>query len=232
MNLDELGAALEGAMPELDQDGVRLAPALFRELARGEPVSEALLAPAAQLSASRVAELLSAWPGVFRDQGGNVVGFWGLAVVDMPPHRYHLGDTRLSTWCAFNPLFITRVLRTAARVESVDALTGQPVSLTLTADGVDEAPGGMVLSFLQPDGKFDADVVTNFCHFVHFFAARQNGERWAAQHPGVFLIELAEADAVAERLCTKHRSGKRSSGDRLVLIQPLPRKRVGGLGRQ
>jgi hypothetical protein len=40
------------------------------------------------------------------------------------------------------------------------------------------------VSFLTPDQGFDADVIQSFCHFVHFFASREAGETWTAEHPG------------------------------------------------
>jgi len=210
MNLEELARALEGALPELDENGVRLALALYHQLATGKPVSEGALAAETQLPAGQIGELLSTWPGIFRDDDGNIVGFWGLAVVDMPPHRYCLGDTQMSVWCAFDPLFIPRLLGTEAQVESVDGWSGEPISLTIAPGGVQQSSSSeMVLSFLRPDGKFDADVVVNFCHFVHFFATRENGERWAAEHPGVFLLDMGEADALAERFAGSIVHGRR-----------------------
>lgn len=198
--LDELAQALEGALPELDGDGVRLAFALYRQLAKGRPVGNATLVADTQISAKRVQEILASWPGVFTDDNGNIVGFWGLTVLDMPPHRYRLGDKQLSTWCALDALFITKILDATASVESVDALSGEAIRLSVTPHGVEEpSPSGLVVSFLQPDGKFDADVIVNFCHFVHFFVTRQNGERWAAQHEGICLLDVDDAFRLGER---------------------------------
>lgn len=50
-----------------------------------------------------------------------------------------------------------------------------------------------MVSFLVPEGSFDADVVQSFCHFVHFFVDREAGERWVAAHEGTFLLPLDEA---------------------------------------
>ncbi len=52
----------------------------------------------------------------------------------------------------------------------------------------------------MPDpANVEKDIVSAFCHFVHFFPARAAGEAWAAQHPGTFILSLAEAHAVARR---------------------------------
>lgn len=52
----------------------------------------------------------------------------------------------------------------------------------------------------MPGGPFDSSVIQGFCHFVHFFAARQTGEQWMAEHPGTFLLTLAEAADLAARV--------------------------------
>jgi hypothetical protein len=43
-------------------------------------------------------------------------------------------------------------------------------------------------------------VVQSFCHFVHFFATRQAGDQWVAEHPGTFLLTLGEAADLAARV--------------------------------
>ena len=56
------------------------------------------------------------------------------------------------------------------------------------------------MSFLMPDAaEAQKDIVTAFCHFVHFFPSRSDGEGWAAQHPGTFILSVAEAHAIARR---------------------------------
>lgn len=38
----------------------------------------------------------------------------------------------------------------------------------------------------------EKDVVSEFCHFIHFFASREAGERWVAEHPRAILLSLEE----------------------------------------
>jgi hypothetical protein len=59
------------------------------------------------------------------------------------------------------------------------------------------------VSFLRPDAPFDAGVIQSFCHFVHFFASSQAGERWGAAHPGTFLLTLGQATDLAARANTR-----------------------------
>jgi hypothetical protein len=53
-----------------------------------------------------------------------------------------------------------------------------------------------VLSFLDPTGRFDGDIIQSFCHYVHYFITRAHGERWVAQFPGTYLLDLNEASTV------------------------------------
>lgn len=56
------------------------------------------------------------------------------------------------------------------------------------------------MSLLEPGGPFGSGVITSFCHYVHFFATSEAGERWAAGHPGTFLLTLADAYDLAARV--------------------------------
>ena len=49
------------------------------------------------------------------------------------------------------------------------------------------------MSLLVPDGSFGSGVIESFCHFVHFFASQQAGQRWAAGYSGNLLMTLGEA---------------------------------------
>jgi alkylmercury lyase len=86
-------------------------------------------------------------------------------------------------------------------VISACPVTGEPIVLTVIPAGVTETSHPeAVVSFLLPGGPFDSGVIESFCHFVHFFARPQAGERWAAGHPGTFLLTLSEAADLAARV--------------------------------
>ena len=59
------------------------------------------------------------------------------------------------------------------------------------------SPEEVAVSFLRPDARFDSDVITTFCHFVHFFTAPDLGEQWVQEHPGTFILSLPEAFELA-----------------------------------
>ena len=197
-DLDRLADDLTGALSGLGVPEQRLAVALDRLLAEGEPVSTERLGAAVGLEGDRASELLRAWPNVFYDDPGHVVAFGGLALSKMP-HRFLLDGRTLYTWCAWDALFVPIVLGRDAHVESATPGTGEPVRLTVTPSGVREAaPEGAVLSFVRPP-KFDSDVIRNFCHHVHFFASREAGEGWASRREDAFFLSLEEGFELGRR---------------------------------
>ena len=197
--VDELVEALSSASRPLDAAGQRLAVALYRTLAEGEPVAAAELARRTGRPVEEVTATLGGWPNVFYDEHRQVIAFWGLALPEMP-HRLEVAGRVLHAWCAWDPLFIAPLLGEPARVESTCPVTAQPVSLTVTPDGVtDVAPPGAVVSFLVPTKPWDDDVIQSFCHHVLYFASEEAGRRWIATHPGTFLLSVEQAFEVGRR---------------------------------
>ncbi len=175
--LTKLADELRAAVPVLDPDEQRIAVAIYRLLADGAPVTDTRLAEAVALPHEQVARTLGEWPGIYRDEQGDIIGFWGLAQQEFPPHEFHVDGRRLWGWCSWDTLFLPIVLGRTARIESVDATTGEPVRAVVGPRGVEEVSDGAVISFLRPDGAFDQDVIASFCHHVLFFASDEAGER-------------------------------------------------------
>jgi alkylmercury lyase len=203
ISLAALDAALAAAGPRLDQREQRLAAAVLRLLSGGEPVSIAAAATAAGMPRSRAEPTLRSWPGVFWDGRGRVTGFWGMALAEMPHHIRHAGID-LYAWCAWDPLFLARVVG-ALQVASADPVTGEAITYDIGADGAVSAAShpGSVLSFLRPDRPWGDDVVTTFCHFVLHFAGPATAEHWTAAHPGTIVISLGDAAELARRHATR-----------------------------
>ncbi len=192
-DLISLANKLVKAMPELGSEERRIAVGLYRLLAEGEPVQPEHLGKTINISEGRVREILSEWPGVYHDNAGAVIGFWGLSLSEMP-HRFQVNGRTLYTWCAWDSLFIPEILGRSAKVESTDPVTKEKISLVVGPEGVrDIEPRDAVVSFLTPDSHFDANVIQSFCHFVHFFASRESGNRWNSAHKGTFLFPVDEA---------------------------------------
>ena len=191
--------ALKAAVPTLDPAEQRLALQLYRMLLAGRPVATADLATAVGADVGFVEGALGGWPGVFRDRKGRIVGFWGLAIRGMP-HRMTTEEGAITTWCALDPLIIAPLVTDEARVESADPVSGEPIRLRVTRDGVrDLTPQQAMVSMLAPDGPFGHDIVESFCHFVHFFASEDTAQRWVSDHPGTFVLTVHEAFDVATR---------------------------------
>lgn len=199
-NVPQLALALVDAFPELDGAKRRIALATYRRLARGVPAAPGEIADDAGAALEDVRRALDEWIGVYRDEEGSVVGFWGLAIPKMK-HRFEVDGVRLHTWCAWDTLFLPELLGKTASVESACETSGQPVRLTVSPAGVESAePASPWVSFVAPDAsRFRGDVIQNFCHYVHFFRSREDGEAWTAKAPGTFLLTLDEAADIARR---------------------------------
>jgi alkylmercury lyase len=197
---DELGAAMLDAVPNLDDPGRRLALTVYRTLAKGMPVSEMALAEHTGLPPSSVAATLAAWPGVFRNEEDCIISFWGLALRKMP-HAIQVDGVRLHAWCAWDTLFLPGILQAVARVRSTDPSSGETVELVVEPDRIAErSHSHTVVSFLVPDGQWHDDVMTTFCHYVHFFTDHESAAPWIAAHPGTFLLDLDDAFALGVHL--------------------------------
>jgi alkylmercury lyase len=194
----DLADALEMARPRMDAGEQRIAIAIYRQLAAGGPVTPTEIATASGATEEQVARALLAWPGVLRDATGSVVGFWGLSVAEMPPHQIIARGVRLWAWCAWDTLFLPELLDATVQVTSVSPGVEAAIELQVAPGGVEAVtPAQVVVSFLKPEAPFDSDVITSFCHFVHFFPSREAGDRWVADHPRTFLLSLADAFELA-----------------------------------
>lgn len=193
-DINQLAAELAGAMPKLDASEQHIALTLIRQLALGAPVSVAQLANAAGAPPAEIAVALDRLPSEFRDEQQRIIGFMGLTVVEMGEHRIHLDGRTLSAWCAWDTLFLPELIGASARVTSRCPTTAKEISLSVSPDGpTDLQPAEAVVSFLLPDGEFDATVIQRFCHFVHFFASPDAAAKWTAEHPGTFTISVNDA---------------------------------------
>lgn len=192
--VQSLAAAIDSARPDLTESDQQVWLSLYKLLGEGKAVSPAELAAVTELSEAEIETRLQKWPGVFRDDTDRVVGFWGLTVTEMPPHEIYLDGRKLWAWCAWDTLFLPERLDATLEVESRCPTTGRSISLHVAPEAVRSVqPSEVVVSMLEPDGQFDANVITSFCHYVHFFADAEAGEKWTSEHPGTFLITLEEA---------------------------------------
>jgi hypothetical protein len=198
-SLDDLDAAIAAATPDLRDEEQRLAVAVLRLLARGEPVGMPALAVTADLPQDQVQRTLRSWPAVYWDDDDRVVGFWGLALTGMP-HRLRHAGVEVDAWCGWDPLFLARVIGDLD-VTTHDPVTGDLISYSIAADGTisDSSHPDSVLSFLRPDQPWDDDILTGFCHYVLHFVSAESAQPWTGEHPGTFTITVADGLELARR---------------------------------
>jgi alkylmercury lyase len=162
---DSLAQKVASAFPDLSVPEQRIAVGLYRLLAEGEPVSSDRVAQHLDLSTSLVREVLDSWPAVYLDDKKSVIGFWGLALQEMP-HRFKVDGRQLYTWCAWDSLFIPELLGKTAEVESTCPISGEVISLTVSPTRVENvSPKSAMVSFLSPTTSFDMNVIASFCHY-------------------------------------------------------------------
>jgi alkylmercury lyase len=199
-NLQELADSLCAAFPKLDDTQRRLALATYRRLARGTAASPLEIAQDAGIDIEKARRVLASWNGVYSDEATRVIGFWDLTIRKMK-HRFEVDGAQLYTWCAWDALFLPELLGRSARVESTCEVSGKPVRLSVSPRRVESVdPDSACISFLTPDrSRCKQDIVQNFCHYIHFFWTRKEGETWIAKMPGTFILSLDEATELAQR---------------------------------
>ena len=200
--VQELADAIAGATDDISEQERRIAVSLYKLLAQGDPVTPVALAAHSNEPETVVLATLEGWPGVFRDDEGRVVGFWGLAIPEMG-HRFQAeGGKPIYAWCALDPFLIVPVIDRRARVESTDPITGERIRMTVTPEGLEDvSPASAAVTFLAPDNTrpFDQDVIQNFCNYVLNFASRESAERWASERDGIVVLPVQDAFQVGLR---------------------------------
>src|SRR5713226_8052895 len=179
LRLDQLAEALleAGIRQAFTPDVSRLTVRLWREIARGGPVSPQRveqIASALDIPQQTAREVLHKM--CERDRDGNVVGIAGLSQ-NQYPHRFTVNGRRLSTWCAWDSLFLPVMLQQTALVSSRCPTTGEAIRLTITPQGVtSKHPASAVISIVIPQPRTSGlesveEIWTTFCRHVHFFAS-------------------------------------------------------------
>jgi alkylmercury lyase len=200
--------------PRLDEADRRLSLALYRALARGAPVALHPLASGLDMPLEAIERRLQSWPGVYYDDERRVIGYWGLTIRPMR-HQMRIDGHTLFAWCAWDTLFLPALLGTCADVVSACQASGALVRLSVSPEAVKSAdPAELQVSFVLPQTEdVRADVITSFCHFVHFFRSPRDAEPWLAAHPGTQLQPLEDAFEIG-RIRNRVRYG--------IALQALP----------
>jgi alkylmercury lyase len=163
----------------------------YRALVEGEPVSLERLAGLAGLSIGELADLLAGLPGFSRyDSEGRVVGLLGLSA-HCSLHRFDAVGRVVSTWCAWDSLFIPRVLGMRARVASHCPITKRLIQLVVAPDGVhDSSPSDVTVSYVIGG---EPGVIGACCPDIHFLGSARAANVWLTSHPEGLVLTLDEA---------------------------------------
>ena len=197
-----------GAFPaeyiNLNIEKQQIVAKIYNMLSEGDPVSIEEVAKSLGMDKDHIKSITDEWAGIYYNDDGNIIGYWGLATERMG-HRFKLGGKTLYTWCAWDTLFIPQIIGKSANIESRDPLTKKVISLTVTHDGgISEIePSEAVISFLIPNTEeVRSDVIKSFCHYVHFFESRNSAEEWISQSDKkdeIMILSIEDAYMIALR---------------------------------
>lgn len=194
LELQEIIGSFPDEFLKLSPEEQKVSIQLYRHLAEGQPASRERLAKTLNFSNEVVNKILSQWSGVYYDDASHIVGYWGLAIPRMS-HRFKVNGQTLYTWCAWDSLFIPKIIQKTVRVESTCPVTGDKIKLTVAPEGVKELdPAKTVMSFVTPKvGKIRENVILHFCHYVHFFSSSEAGSKWISEYEGTLILSVDEA---------------------------------------
>lgn len=207
-NLDGIVSSLRqaGIPPSFEPNESRLLMQVLRLVADGRPVplrlvdgiasSLGMSQDAARSFLSRVSE---------RDAEGNLVGILGLSQ-NIHPHRFEINGGKLSTWCAWDSLFLPPLLKKTASVQSFCPVTRMDIRLTVTPEQVARyAPASAVVSIITPKtpkkgSESVEEIWTVFCHYVHFFSSPEAASEWfSPRNMKAVILSIEEGYLVGRR---------------------------------
>ncbi len=116
---DQLLKVLPKVFTQLTPLEQQISIGIYQQLAKGIPVDHHELAGILGLSSGDVEGIIDEWTGIYRDEQQRIIGYWGLALNDMP-NRMIIDNRTLYAWCAWDSLFIPPLLEKtgAARNQS------------------------------------------------------------------------------------------------------------------
>lgn len=123
-------------------------------------------------------------------------------------HRIRVRGNDLYAWCGFGTLFLPILLDEPADVTSRCPVTGQLIELRIAADGTPTGAGPTTVraAIVGPavlEGCTATGPSSVVCTQMPLFADEAAGRQWVADHPGVAIVDLAAATAIARAYATQ-----------------------------
>ncbi len=194
----EMAQKLTADLLDYGPDRARLLIRVWRRLATGRPVTGAQVdRMIADIGIGRDEAHPFLREITERDGADNIVGIMGLSLNDHP-HRLYVNGASLSAWCAADTLFLPSMLQQTATVESYSPVSKQMVRLTVSPERVEDVnPASAVVSMVIVDPKREdmasvEAIWSTFCEHIHFFASREEAERWAAGRDDIAILTVDE----------------------------------------
>jgi alkylmercury lyase len=199
--LQDMARKLQDRLLEYGPDHLRLLIQVMRELAHGRPltaeqvdgvIADLEIAPDA---GHRFLRQVTEW-----DAHEQIVSAMGLSLRDHP-HRLSVDGVSLSAWCAEDTLFLPAILQQTAIIESPSPVSARPIRLRVSPERVEEvSPAGAVVSLVLVDPSREQmasveAIWSAFCNHIHFFATRDEGERWATGRDDIAILSVEEGFA-------------------------------------
>jgi alkylmercury lyase len=199
--LPDMARKLQERLLEYGPDHLRLLVRVMRDLAHGGPLTAeqvdgviAYLRIAPDTAHQFLRQVTE------RDALDQIVGVMGLSLQDHP-HRLSVDGVSLSAWCAEDTLFLPAILGKTATIESLSPAGGRPIRLRVSPERVEEvSPAGAVVSLVlvDPSREHMASVEaiwSAFCNHIHFFATRDEAERWATGRDDIAILSVDDGFA-------------------------------------
>ncbi len=201
--------------PPVSVEQYQLADTLLRLLSEGNPVSAERYAEVVNLPVEQIRESFkqAKISGAEFDEDGNLIG--NALTLKPTSHHFTVEDKELYAWCSLDTLFLPGLIGKTAQVESTDPITGKPISLIISPEGVSNlSPASAVSSIVVPGMTANCEsCVLNqtgpesaVCSQMHYFASRKSAEKWVQNHPDVAILTVHEAFELAQEVWLEQRA--------------------------
>jgi alkylmercury lyase len=190
-----------------DHEGASIALSIYRGLSSGEPLSFDKIGELSSIDGVTIRKVVKEWPSVYFDDHERIIGFWGLTINPISDHILTVGGIDLYAWCAWDTLFIPELLGRPANIRSKCRTTGSEIKLVVDENEIKNiSPRSVVLSFIECE-KIDDNLISSFCHYIHFFADTASAEKYISEAKDTFILSLSDAYEVGI-MKNKHQFGE------------------------